>query len=363
MSAQEATEANFTTFDAPCAGTGSGQGTIPFVINTLGAITGFCHDANYVEHGFLRSPDGRITTFEAPGSGSVPGTYQGTVAFDIDLFGAIAGNYEDENYEYHGLLRSPDGTFTSFEAPGACGGGTLAGCLGTGAYDINLFGTIAGQYSDANFVIHGFVRAPDGSIMTFEAPGAGSGSYQGTFVSNFQCLNQLGAITGYYTDANSVNHGFLRRPDGTFTTFEAPGAGTVAGSFEGTQPASINLEGTIAGTYIDANSVYHGFLRSPNGTFTTFEAPGADTNPGDFNGTYPSNINDSGAITGSYQDVSNVFHGFVRAPDGSITTFEAPGSGTGAFQGTVPESSNAEGTVTGYYQDANNVYHGFVRTH
>ena len=45
-----------TTFDAPCAGTGSGQGTFPSGINSAGAITGFDMDNNTVSHGFVPSP-------------------------------------------------------------------------------------------------------------------------------------------------------------------------------------------------------------------------------------------------------------------------------------------------------------------
>ena len=48
----------------------------------------------------------------------------------------------------------------------------------------------------------------------------------------------------------------------------------------------------------------------------TFDAPGADTKPGDNNGTYSSGINARGVITGSYQDTNNAFHGFLRSPEG-----------------------------------------------
>jgi hypothetical protein len=61
-------------------------------------------------------------------------------------------------------------------------------------------------------------------------------------------------------DANSVSHGFLRAPDGAITTFDAPGAGT--GAFQGTEPLGINSKGAISGSYIDANNVGHGFLRT-----------------------------------------------------------------------------------------------------
>jgi hypothetical protein len=46
-------------------------------------------------------------------------------------------------------------------------------------------------------------------------------------------------------------------------TFDAPGASSVAGSFDGTFPKSINDAGAIAGHYIDASTFYHGFLRIP----------------------------------------------------------------------------------------------------
>jgi len=64
---------------------------------------------------------------------------------------------------------------------------------------------------------------------------------------------------------------------------------------------------------------------------------------------------------GQYYDANNVMHGFVRATDGKITTFTAPGAGTGAGQGTQAMTNNREGATSGFYIDANNVYHGFLR--
>src|SRR5208282_6824618 len=47
--------------------------------------------------------------------------------------------------------------------------------------------------------------APSSHIITFDAPGAGTGSEQGTFPLN---LNAGGTVIGNFTDANGVNHGF-----------------------------------------------------------------------------------------------------------------------------------------------------------
>ena len=47
------------------------------------------------------------------------------------------------------------------------------------------------------------------TIITFDVPGAGTGAGQGTFPTT---NNPSDAITGYYMDANSAFHGFLRIP-------------------------------------------------------------------------------------------------------------------------------------------------------
>lgn len=93
----------------------------------------------------------------------------------------------------------------------------------------------------------------------------------------------------------------------------------------GSQPQAISGSGAITGFYIDAGSVYHGFLRAHDGTLTTFDAPGAGTQQ--YSGTQPYGINAAGAITGFYIDASSVDHGFLRARDGSIASFDPPFSG------------------------------------
>jgi hypothetical protein len=51
-------------------------------------------------------------------------------------------------------------------------------------------------------------------------------------------------------------------PDGTITKFDAPGAAKRFAGY-GTTPQSINARGEITGWYSDARGVYHGFLRTP----------------------------------------------------------------------------------------------------
>jgi hypothetical protein len=85
-----------TEFDAPGAVTVSlpacanlaGCGTVALANNSLGVVVGFYTDANVVSHGFLRTPNGHITTFEAPGAGMTANLDQGTTAYGINDLGA-----------------------------------------------------------------------------------------------------------------------------------------------------------------------------------------------------------------------------------------------------------------------------------
>jgi hypothetical protein len=72
--------------------------TSPFAINSAGAVAGYF--VTTAEHGFLRAPDGAITTFDPPGS-------FGTFAFEINPAGVITGSYLDASGAIHGFLRIP----------------------------------------------------------------------------------------------------------------------------------------------------------------------------------------------------------------------------------------------------------------
>ncbi len=74
------------------------------------------------------------------------------------------------------------------------------------------------------------------------------------------------------------------------------------------------MAGDITGVYVDPDGLLHGFLRLANGALNSFDAPGAGTSPGGLIGTAGIGINDAGKIAGSYSDANSVFHGFVFAP-------------------------------------------------
>src|SRR5438874_1066781 len=116
-------------------------------------------------------------------------------------------------------------------------------------------------------------------------------------------------------------------------------------------------DGTIMGVYADADSLYHGFLLDTNGAVTTFDAPDAGNVPGSFQGTVPWGINTNGEITGYYTDETNVNHGFVRDKHGTIAEFDVPAAANmGPWASIAPN-----GAVVSFFFDQNAVVHGFVR--
>jgi hypothetical protein len=65
---------------------------------------------------------------------------------------------------------------------------------------------------------------------------------------------------------------------------------------------NINSAGEVVGYYLDAHASSHGFLRFPDGTVTSFDPPMGDN-------TDAAGINDLGIITGSYSN-----GGYLRVP-------------------------------------------------
>lgn len=194
-------------------------------------------------------------------------------------------------------------------------------------------------------LICGLAKA--GTRAPFDAPGAGTGAYQGTFAL---AINPAGKIVGYFTDASNLAHGFVRERDGSFVTFDAPGA------VNGTFPAAINPGGWITGYYFDANLLAHGFVRTFNGSFVVFDAPGA------VQGTFPSGISILGEITGNFLESSLVYHSFVRTVTGAIKVFSDPNAGTGEFEGTSAAEVDPQGAVVGCYTDSHSYGFNFLRT-
>lgn len=204
------------------------------------------------------------------------------------------------------------------------------------------------------------------TVVTIDDPSAGASATEGTFVIG---VNASGAMTGAYSDQVGVGHGFVYA-NGTFTSFDAPDAGSnpPAGWLQGTVGIGMDTAGDVAGIYADNNNAVHSFLRAANGTITEFDDPNAPTDVSS-RGTMAMAINDSGQIVGTYTtgsyDTNSAYRGFLRSADGSFTAIDAPGAGTGESannrkQGTIAAAINTSGAITGFYVDSSNNRHGFI---
>ncbi|MCI0466509.1 MAG: hypothetical protein L0Y57_05815 [Beijerinckiaceae bacterium] len=204
-----------------------------------------------------------------------------------------------------------------------------------------------GFYCDAT-ACHGFLRAPNGTFTSFDPPGSintflGDGSFAGS------AINPAGRIIGTFTRTGDVIvHGFERNRSGLFATFDPPGSNY-------TIPVAISPAGESTGFYQDVTAARHGFVRANKGAITSFDAPGSAF-------TQPAAINPVGAITGTYCSFPPgsfpVCHGFLRTPGGNVKTFDAPAENNGTF----PTGINPAGVITGWYIRADfSGQNGFLR--
>ncbi len=125
-----------------------------------------------MRHAFIRKRHGAISTFDAPGAGTAD--EQGTVCVAIARDGRTLGYMIDGSGALHGFLRARDGTFTALDIPGT----TQASA---GLFDGRR---LIGDFHDSNNAIHSFIYGPGGAIKQIDDPNAGTGSSQGTTVSD-----------------------------------------------------------------------------------------------------------------------------------------------------------------------------------
>lgn len=339
-------QGTFVQFDVPGSATEVSPacsyycGTQPSAVNNAGVIVGYYTDQQVVPHGFLRTPDGKYISFDAPGAGLGAGLNEGTVAIAINNSGTVAGQYEDSELVVHGFLRYPNGAFVTLDAPGA---GTAPN-TGTIATSVNDSGTTAGYFIDNEGTGHGFVRLANRTFTTFDPPGSAF-----TVVGQPNCLNESGALTGYYWDQDFVAfHGFVREPDGSIVAFDAPG------TMGFTLPNGINNQGSVSGWGRDNSFNFYGFERNKSRNFTMIHPPNAGIGPGQ-DEIVIGTINDEGAVPGYYVDDKWAIHGFETTRSGSYRLFGVqPPPGTSGF------ANNAKGEVTGIWFDSLALNHGFL---
>jgi hypothetical protein len=168
---------------------------------------------------------------------NVPDPYWvGPVA--INTIGNVAGAFQDHSYVMHGFVWNAKKQHAKVI--------TVPNSISTQITGMNDAGTAAGAWEDSSNLLHSFFVTASGAITTFDPPNA-----QGSWAIG---INDAGAIGGNFclTACRNGEAGYVRNPDGTFSTIGFPGS-TV------TDVSGINKSGTVTGTYVDTAGVSHGF--------------------------------------------------------------------------------------------------------
>jgi hypothetical protein len=262
-------------------------------INNFGWIVGYVHGAVY--QGFVRSPSGQIQIVQDP----LDTTNTFTAATGINDWGLVVGYfYNTAPNQYSGFFYGA-GTYVTYNVPGLPAGSE------TDLFGINDVGAFCGDWRSSATNFANFVPFINwhGKVTSFPINGSVYNA-NGNIYGSCQAVNNLGWAAGTYQDLYE-NHGFLRSPNGTITTIDVPGAtaNTLGQNESGTVVLGLNNLGWISGHFWDASGYEHGFLRSPRGTYYQIDvADAATTLPG--GGTSGAGLNDLCQVIGHYDPVA-----------------------------------------------------------
>ena len=249
---------------------------------------------------------------------------------DVDFLEVAASN---DFGDYAGNTRSPDGektigftlidgVFSTYDFPGS---------QNTYFYALGNNGNAAGHYKDSNGLYHGVILE-NGELRQYDFPGAVQ-----TFI--YGLSDETGALSGNIVDETGVTRAFSGDLTITF-----PGAVTTYGDF-------VNAAGAVVGSYVDADGMPHGFIRNPDGSFTTIDVPAMPN----LQFLFVNTITDVGVIGFRAKAVNDILRSYIILPDGILYEVRLPGSVT-----TVVRNVNQDGSIIGYYDLPDGRRHGFL---
>ncbi len=300
-------------------------------INQDGSIVGHYDTADGNRHGFIARPvtemdDDPVSTpsvfnytFETI---NVPGVDFLAVTASSD-FEDYAGYTKSTDGEKEVAFTLIDGVFTTYDFPGA---------QNTYFYALGNNGNAAGHYEDSDGLYHGVILGEDGELRQYDFPGAVQTEIYGI-------SDATGDLTGNFIGADGVRRGFSGD-----TIVEAPEASATYADF-------VNASGRMVGSYVDADGVYHPYMRSPEGRFISLELP----NAAQFEFFFIHGINDVGVLVGRSKRIGDTPRTSVGSLQHGLHQVKVPGSVV-----TEGWNINQDGSVVGYYDSADGRRHGFI---
>ena len=251
----------------------------------------------------------------------VPGIDFLEVAASND-FGDYAGNTRTPDGEKTIGFTLIDGVFTTYDFPDS---------LNTYFYALDNAGRAAGHYKGTDELYHGVIME-NGELRQYDFPGAAETNIYGL-------SDETGALSGNIVDEAGVSHAFSGDLIITF-----PGAVATYGDF-------VNAAGAVVGSYVDTDGKPHGFIRNPDGSFTTIDLPEMPN----LQFLFVNTITDVGLIGFRAKAVNDILRSYLLLPDGILYEVRLPGSVT-----TVVRNVNQDGSLIGYYDLADGRRQGFV---
>lgn len=209
--------------------------TEPTWISNSGFIVGYVFGSSGIPRAFLRDLNGAYSFIDPPDAQG------GSVASAVNDNGQVVGTYVDSKDKEHEFFRDSDGTITEFDPPT----GTFPPVLNP---RINSAGTIVSVYATPQGNLESFLRTSSGDFTILNMPGEAS--------TQAEDLNDLGEVVGFAMPSLQSSFGiaFRRNTSGDYSKIPPPAGTLTSGA------GAVNANGRITGTYSDAHDVQHGFV-------------------------------------------------------------------------------------------------------
>ena len=237
-------------------------------------------------------------------------------------FGDYAGSTRSADGEKIVGFTLIDGVFTTYDFPGA---------QNTYFFALGNNGDAAGHYEDSDGLFHGVVLR-DGELQQYDFPGAVETELWGI-------SDSTGALTGNFIDASGIRRGFSGDE-----IIEFPGALETYADF-------VNASGGMVGSYVDADGVYHPYIRTPTGRFVPLKLPRASN----LEYFFVHGINDANIIVARAKLVDDVPRTYVGTFQEGLKEFKVPGSVS-----TEGYNINQDDSIVGHYDSPDGRRHGFI---
>ena len=249
---------------------------------------------------------------------------------DVDFLAVTASSdFED----YAGYTKSADGekevaftlidgVFTTYDYPDS---------QNTYFYALGNNGDAAGYYEDSNGLKRGIVLR-GGELEEFDFPDAVQTEVWGI-------SDSTGALTGNYIDASGIRRGFSGDE-----IIEVPEASETYADF-------VNSSGGMVGSFVDADGLYHPYIRTPAGRFASLDLPQAEN----LEYFFVHGINDARTVVARIKLVDGLPGTLVGTFQAGLLPFTVPGSIS-----TEGYNINQDGSIVGYYDTTDGRRHGFI---